>query len=62
MEIAVDREYLVRTIAHLEQERRDHDKKFAGNEHHKHCLPRFDTALNRLQAELDRITISQLVK
>lgn len=62
MQIAVDKEYLVRTIDHLEREKKEHNKKFAGNPKHEHCLPRFDTAINQLTLELDKLELSKLVK
>lgn len=59
MQVAVDREYLVRTIDHLEQSKKEHDKKFADNAHHKHCLPRYDTAIAKLKDELIKVNQSK---
>ncbi|MBX9879299.1 MAG: hypothetical protein K2Y22_12640 [Candidatus Obscuribacterales bacterium] len=56
MQVVIDKEYLARTINHLENERKVHDEKFAGNSHHKHCLPRFDTAISKLKEELAKVT------
>jgi|GEM_PF-2317311 len=55
MQITVDKEYLNRTIDHLEKEKQEHDKKFAGNAHHKNCLPRFDAAIAKLKDELSKV-------
>lgn len=56
MQVAVDKEYLSRTIDHLEREKHEHNKKFAGNALHEHCLPRFDTAITKLKEELAKVT------
>ncbi len=56
MQVAIDREYLVRTIDHLEREKHEHNTKFAGNPKHEHCLPRFDTAIGKLKEELAKVT------
>lgn len=56
MQVSVDKEYLIRTIEHIEREKTVHDKKFADNSHHKHCLPRFDTVISKLKEELAKVT------
>ena len=51
----VDREYLIRIIDHIERERSEHDRKFAGNPKHANCLPRFDTTIAKLKEELQKV-------
>lgn len=62
MQVAIDKEYLIRTIDLLLREKSEHDKKFAGNPHHKDCLPRFDKVIDQLTLELDKVTIQTKIK
>lgn len=48
----MDREYLIRTIELLKQQMNEHDIKFAGNKKHENCLPRFVSAIDKLELEL----------
>ena len=52
----MDRYYIEQIIALLEKEKGQHDRKFAANPAHRDCLPRFDTAINRLRSELAKET------
>ncbi|MBX9771243.1 MAG: hypothetical protein K2X29_07715 [Candidatus Obscuribacterales bacterium] len=61
MQVAIDREYLLRTIANLETQMSEHDAKFAGNPKHENCLPRFKTAIGKLQEELSRVQLEKTI-
>jgi hypothetical protein len=50
----MDRMMLKAAIQKIEQEREIHDKKFAGNDVHKDCLPRFDKVLTNLKSDLQK--------
>jgi hypothetical protein len=47
--------YLKNTIAQLEREMSEHDKKFGANPVHANCLPNFVQALTKLKQELEKL-------
>lgn len=47
--------HILELIRKLESERDVHDEKFAGNEKHANCLPRFETTLAKLRDELAKL-------
>ncbi len=47
--------HIIELIRKLESERDVHDEKFAGNEKHSACLPRFETTLAKLRDELAKL-------
>lgn len=51
----MDRYYLTDAIRRIEQEREAHDLKFAGNDVHANCLPRFDSVIDKLKLELAKL-------
>ncbi len=51
----MDRYYLTDAIRRIEQEREAHDSKFAGNDVHANCLPRFDSVIEKLKLELAKL-------
>jgi hypothetical protein len=51
----MDRMYLQQAIDKLDRERQVHDQKFANNQAHRNCLPRFDQALAKLREELCKL-------
>ena len=53
----MDRMYLKNTMEQLERERSVHDKKFADNPAHTKCLPNFDSAIEKLKKELDKLDL-----
>lgn len=48
----MENQHLKSLIGQLEQEKRAHDEKFGGSSVHNDCLPRFETAINKLKEEL----------
>ncbi|HEY9731509.1 MAG TPA: hypothetical protein V6C89_06330 [Drouetiella sp.] len=50
----MDRMYLKNTLEQLQREKDAHDTKFGDNPVHAKCLPNFDTAIAKLQKELDK--------
>jgi GTP1/Obg family GTP-binding protein len=52
----MDRYYLIDAIKRIELEREAHDEKFAANEVHKNCLPRFDSVIEKLKLELAKLS------
>lgn len=50
----MDRMYLKNTLEQLQREKDAHDTKFADNPVHAKCMPNFDTAIEKLQKELDK--------
>lgn len=50
----MDRMYLRNTLEQLQREKDAHGTKFGDNPVHAKCLPNFDTAIEKLQKELDK--------
>lgn len=50
----MDRMYLRNTLEQLQREKDAHGAKFGDNPVHAKCLPNFDTAIEKLQKELDK--------
>ncbi|CAN5215974.1 hypothetical protein BH10CYA1_BH10CYA1_44020 [soil metagenome] len=50
----MDRMYLKNTLEQLKREKDAHGTKFGDNSIHAKCLPNFDTAIEKLQKELDK--------
>ena len=50
----MDRMMLKAAIQKIEDERKVHDAKFAGNPVHKDCIPRFDKVLANLKSDLEK--------
>ncbi len=57
----IDKLYLKNAIEKIEQEKLVHDSKFAGNDVHKDCLPRFETTLTKLRNELEKLESSDRI-
>lgn len=55
----MDKMMLKAAIQKIEEEKQVHDKKFAGQEVHKECLPRFDKVLSNLKSDLEKIEQSE---
>lgn len=55
----MDRMMLKAAIQKIEDERKVHDEKFAGNPVHKDCVPRFDKVLTNLRNDLDKMEPEQ---
>lgn len=51
----MDRSYLKNTLDNIRLQKAAHDAKFAGNQVHKNCLPRFDQAIENLEKELEKL-------
>jgi len=51
----MDRYYLQNIIQKLEDEKAQHDGKFADQSVHANCLPRFDAAIAKLTMELEKL-------
>lgn len=45
---------LKNAIQRIEDEKKVHDQKFAGNAVHSECLPRFEKVLANLRADLEK--------
>ncbi len=50
----MDRMPLKNTLEQLKREKDTHGTKFGDNPVHAKCLPNFDTAIEKLQKELDK--------
>jgi hypothetical protein len=50
----MDKMVLKAAIEKIEAEKAIHDQKFAGQEIHKDCIPRFETVLAKLRADADK--------
>jgi hypothetical protein len=48
--------YLKNTLEQLQREKDAHDTKFGDNPVHANCIPNFDTAIAKLQKELDKFS------
>jgi hypothetical protein len=51
----MDRAFLKMTIENLERELSVHAQKFGNNPAHANCVPNFEQAIARLQAELQKL-------
>ena len=51
----MDRYYLRATMERIEKEKAEHGQKFGSHPAHQNCLPNFDNAISKLQAELDKL-------
>lgn len=51
----MDRMYLLTTIENLLREQSVHAEKFADNPAHANCMPNFEQAIIKLQAELEKL-------
>lgn len=51
----MDRAFLKMTIDNLERELAAHAQKFGTNAAHANCVPNFEQAIARLQAELQKL-------
>ena len=50
----MDRMYLKNTLEQLQREKDAHATKFGDNPVHSKCLPNFQTAIEKLQKELEK--------
>ena len=51
----MDRAFLKMTIDNIQRELSVHAQKFGSNPAHANCVPNFEQAIARLQAELDKL-------